>query len=96
MAWTDYYADLNLNLGATANDVQAAYKDLELTTNPKYTGNPNRTAFDRVKRAYKKLSNDDFRTAYNRTYWMNKLQHDPVGYESYTRTKVFEEEENEQ
>jgi curved DNA-binding protein CbpA len=91
--WHDYYDDLNLHFGATPSQIKSAYNALALNTHPDKTGIPDATDFIRVQKAYKKLSDEEFRMAYNKTYWNNKLQHDPAGFENFTRTKEYEEEE---
>jgi curved DNA-binding protein CbpA len=89
----DYYADLNLQLGAPPTSIKAAYNTLVLLTHPDKTGNPDSTAFRVVQEAYKKLSDDEFRTAYDKNYWRRKLHTDPPGTENYTRTAEYEAEE---
>jgi hypothetical protein len=89
----DYYADLNLQLGATLPQIKSAYQTLVLLTHPDKTGNPDATAFRIIHEAYKLLSDDEFRTAYDKSYWSRKLHTDPPGTENFTRTAEYEAEE---
>jgi curved DNA-binding protein CbpA len=98
MPWRDYYDDLNLHLGATPAQIKTAFKAFALQTHPDKTGESDSTAFRCVKEAYDKLSDQELRLAYNKTYWFFKLKTeppgtDPPGTENVSRTREYEDEE---
>lgn len=90
----DYYAVLGLQLGASHDAIKAAFRALAIVHHPDKSGTSDSTVFRAAREAYEKLTDADYRRAYDRTYWRRKFQTDPPIQQDVdnTRTKQYEAE----
>lgn len=76
-SFKDYYATLGLQLGATNNAIKSAFHALTIDHEPDAFDFSNTTLLRDAREAYEKLTDTDYRRAYDRNYWRMKLQTDP-------------------
>ncbi|CAN9102604.1 unnamed protein product [Alternaria alternata] len=77
-SFKDYYADLGLELGASAGAIRKAFQDLAKKHHPDKSGIADATVFRRVREAFEKLSDPEYRAQYDRSYWRRKFQTDDI------------------
>jgi hypothetical protein len=83
-SFKDYYADLGLELGASTGAVKRAFQDLAKKYHPDKSGVADATVFRRVREAFEKLSDAEYRVQYDRSYWRRKFQTDvPTQQQNY-------------
>ncbi|KAG9191760.1 hypothetical protein G6011_10494 [Alternaria panax] len=75
-SFKDYYADLGLELGASTGAIKKAFQDLARRYHPDKSGIADATVFRRVREAFEHLSDAEYRTQYDRSYWRRKFQTD--------------------
>jgi curved DNA-binding protein CbpA len=99
-SFKDYYADLGLELGASDGAIKKAFHDLAKKHHPDKSGVADAAVFRRVREAFEQLSNPEYRTQYDRTYWGRKFQTDAPseqenyggGYEGFGGTRTAQPE----
>ncbi|KAL1800756.1 hypothetical protein ACET3X_001098 [Alternaria dauci] len=75
-SFKDYYADLGLELGASTAAIRKAFQDLARKHHPDKSGVADAAVFRRVREAFEKLSDSEYRAQYDRSYWRRKFQTD--------------------
>jgi curved DNA-binding protein CbpA len=72
-SFKDYYADLGLELGASTGAIKKAFHDLARTHHPDKSGVADAAVFRRVREAFEKLTDTEYRVKYDGTYMSNKF-----------------------